>query len=547
MSRTFSTDKSLWLLSGITGVAMWLGWPDLPFVFLLFFGFAPILLIEDAIASQYEKAAALILFEHVYVAFVLWNTLTTWWMVIASPVGAIVAILANAFLMCLPVLFFHKTRQKLGNIAGYTSFIAYWLTFEYLHHQWELTWPWLTLGNGLAKFPALIQWYSYTGAFGGSLWILLANLMLFFVIKKFLANKKAQHQTATKIDVSGVSRLLLTILLPALLSFVIYLNHEDRGVKQEIVVIQPNVDPYNEKFDGMTPRAQLKRLIDMSLKKITPATDYLVWPETALSFTMWVDKLDSHSVVQGLKNMIKKHPNATLITGIYAYKNYPNGKGASPTARKYRGGKCCYDAYNSAIQIDTTGAVPIYHKSRLVPGVERMPYPQVFGFLNSLSIDLGGITGSLGTQKERQVFGSKDGFGVAPVICYESVFGEYVTGYVKNGANAIFIITNDGWWGNTPGHRQHLRYASMRAIETRRSIARSANTGISCFINQRGDILQATKYDEQIAIRGTIKMNDEQTFYARYGDLLGKGAGIVTFFLVLTMGVGMVIKRKKSC
>jgi apolipoprotein N-acyltransferase len=540
MANKLSTDKTLWLLSGITGVVMWLGWPDLPFVPLLFAGFVPILLIEDSISKQHEKVSTLILFEHVYVAFLLWNALTTWWLTLASPAGAIVAILANAFLMSLPVLFFHKTRRKLGNVAGYISFIAYWLTFEYLHFQWELAWPWLTLGNGLAKFPVLIQWYEYTGVFGGSLWILLVNLFVFFAIQKFLFSKTGKRI----ISVSGISGVLLTIFLPALLSYVIYLNHEDRGVEQEVVIIQPNVDPYEEKFTGLTPRAQLERLIDMSLEKITPTTDYLVWPETALQFSMWVDSLNQHPVIRNLKKIIAKHPNTTLVTGIYAYKNYPNGDGATPTARTYRDGKCCYDAFNSAIQIDTTGFVPIYHKSKLVPGVERMPYPQIFGFLNNLAIDLGGITGSLATQEKREVFVSQQGFGIAPVICFESVFGEYVTDYINNGANAIFIITNDGWWGNTPGHRQHLRYASMRAIENRRSIARAANTGISCFINQRGDISQATKYDEQIAIRGLIKMNDTQTFYTRYGDVLGKSAGIATLFFVLVLVVRVVVMRK---
>lgn len=521
---------------------MSLGWPDLPFVFLLFIGFIPILLIEDLISKQHKKASTFILFEHVYFALVLWNALTTWWMALASPVGAVVAILANAFLMSLPILLFHKTKQKLGANAGFISFIVYWVTFEFLHHQWELTWPWLTLGNGLAKYPVLIQWYEFTGVFGGSLWILLVNILIYIEMRKFIVIDKSQRKRA---DIFGISGVLLTILFPTIISYIVYHNFEDKGKEQEIVIIQPNVDPYGEKFNGLTPRAQLKRLIDMSLEKITPTTDYLVWPETALSFTMWVDKLDSHSVIQGLKNIIEKHPNTTLITGIYAYKNYPNGNGVSPTARKYSDGKCCYDAYNSAIQIDTSGVVPIYHKSRLVPGVERIPYPQIFGFLNNLAIDLGGISGSLATQEKRDVFVSKDGFGVAPVICYESVFGEYVTEYIKNGANAIFIITNDGWWGKTPGHRQHLHYASMRAIETRRSIARSANTGISCFINQRGDILQATKYDEQITIRGSIKMNDAQTFYTRYGDLLGKGAGIGTLFFVLALMVATVMRRKE--
>ncbi|MFQ5632965.1 MAG: apolipoprotein N-acyltransferase, partial [bacterium] len=223
MTPKLSTNKHLWLLSGITGLAMWLGWPDLPFVFLLFLGFTPILLIEDTIEKQYKNYSTLILFEHVYVAFVLWNALTTWWMVIASPAGAIFAILANAFLMSLPILFFHKTRQKLGNVAGYISFIAYWLAFEYLHLQWELTWPWLTLGNGLAKFPALIQWYEYTGVFGGSLWILVVNVAVFAEIRKFIVDRTNQ-QEQRKFEMIGISRVLITIILPALLSYAIYRN-----------------------------------------------------------------------------------------------------------------------------------------------------------------------------------------------------------------------------------------------------------------------------------------------------------------------------------
>src|SRR5574343_444659 len=71
---------------------------------------------------------------------------------------------------------------------------------------------------------------------------------------------------------------------------------------------------------------------------------------------------------------------------------------------------------------------------------------------------------------------------LAPAVCYESVYGDFMAKYIRSGAEVICIITNDGWWGNTPGHRQHLAYAKLRAIETRKQIIRSANTGISCFV-----------------------------------------------------------------
>jgi apolipoprotein N-acyltransferase len=153
-----------------------------------------------------------------------------------------------------------------------------------------------------------------------------------------------------------------------------------------------------------------------------------------------------------------------------------------------------------------------------------MPYPQYAKLLNYFTINLGGIEGSLGTQKERTVFFNKDSIGVAPVICYESIFGEYVGDYIRKGANVICIMTNDGWWGDTGGYKQHCMYASLRAIESRRSIARSANTGISCFIDQRGDITQAQPWRVDAVIHDTLQANTTMTFYTLHGDYLARFA-----------------------
>jgi len=122
-----------------------------------------------------------------------------------------------------------------------------------------------------------------------------------------------------------------------------------------------------------------------------------------------------------------------------------------------------------------------------------MPYAKYLKFIQKLTLRLGGTFRSHAIQEKRSVLcAANDSICIAPVICYESIFGEFVTDYIKLGAQYIFIITNDGWWGNTPGYRQHNSFAALRAIENRRSIARSANTGISSFVNQRGEISQAT-------------------------------------------------------
>ncbi|HRN41789.1 MAG TPA: apolipoprotein N-acyltransferase, partial [Vicingus sp.] len=184
----------------------------------------------------------------------------------------------------------------------------------------------------------------------------------------------------------------------------------------------------------------------------------------------------------------------------------------------------------------------IYHKSKLVLGVEKMPFSSLLSPIEKFAINLGGTTGSYGVEKEAKIFDNEK-TKIAPVICYESIYGEYVTDYVKKGANVIFIITNDGWWEDTPGYKQHLAYGRLRAIETRRSIARSANTGISCFINQRGDVLQATNWWEQDVIAGKINLNNQTTFYTIHGDYIGRVAAFIGA-LMLLWNITFVIKKQ---
>ena len=171
--------------------------------------------------------------------------------------------------------------------------------------------------------------------------------------------------------------------------------------------------------------------------------------------------------------------------------------------------------------------------------------PFIFNiFLDNNIIDLGGLTSNHGTQKERAVFSnSKNKAKLAPVICYESIYGDYVTGYIRNKANVIFIITNDAWWGNTAGHKQHLSYAKLRAIENRRSIVRCANTGISAIINQKGEIEQQTKYWVEDVLNGTVNLNSKMTYFTENGDIIGRISKFISLLLLLSFTVSLIKKK----
>jgi apolipoprotein N-acyltransferase len=302
---------------------------------------------------------------------------------------------------------------------------------------------------------------------------------------------------------------------------------------EEVVIVQPNVDPYNEKFIG-EPIEQLKKMLLLTEEQLDSTTSYAIFPETALPSGIWEEDMDKDDCIILLQQFLKKYPHLKIIIGASTAKSYAPGELLSSTARKFGKTDGYYDDYNTALQLDNTGKVQIYHKSKLVPGAELLPFRFILKHIDNLAIDLGGTTGSLGMQEERSVLVSPDQhIKAAPVICYESIYGEYVGGYIKNGANFIAIITNDGWWGDTPGYKQHLKYGALRAIETRRWIARSANTGISCFIDPNGAISQATHWWVPTAIKGKIGMSSTLTFYTRFGDYIARVAMYISLLLLI--------------
>jgi len=414
--------------------------------------------------------------------------------------------------MACVIFLFVWLKSKFNDRRAWWALLSFWLSFEYLHLNWDLSWPWLTLGNVFAHYPKYIQWYEFTGVLGGSLWIVLANILLFHSFK----NKKKYTLPS------------LVIIIPILISFCV--QFEDDGKDVEVVVVQPNIDPYQEKFDGLTSLEQLDIFIELAETKLDSNTNYLIGPETAIIDGLWENKIDNAAEISRLKGLIDKYPDLNIILGAVTYKAYAEFDEVPLTARKFTGLDAYYDVYNSAIQVNKS-AISIYHKSKLVQGVEFTPFPSILEKLEFLTIDLGGITGSLGTQDFREVFPSNSA-QIAPIICYESVFGEYTTNYARNGADIFAIITNDGWWKDTPGYKQHLNYASLRAIECRRAIARSANTGISAFIDSRGNINRKTNWDEEVVIKDIIKTNTVQTFYISFGDYIGRlSAFIAVMFL----------------
>lgn len=443
------------------------------------------------------------------------------------------AIICNALLMCVVFMIWHNLKRRLNKSWAVWLLIPLWLGFEYGHTLWDLTWTWLTLGNVFANTHNWVQWYEFTGTSGGSLWILAVNILLFKLLK------------TTDYTLKQFAKPVGVIIIPVLLSYTIFFSFSlsDKKESYKTLVIQPNVDPYNDKF-YTEPEVQLQKLMQQIKGTLDSTVDFLVLPETFLTENIFEGKESESLSLRFLKDTILgKYPHLTIISGANTLHVFKPTERHSSTARKFSDANDYFESYNTGMQL-TNESIAFYHKSKLVPGVEKMPFPALFKPFEGLAIDLGGTMGSLGTQNDRTVFFSHNkAVGIAPVICYESVYPDFVAQYVRNGANLIFIITNDGWWQNTPGHKQHLAYAKLRAIETRKEIARCANTGISCFITPLGEIEQATPYWKEALISKNMTPNTITTFFVRFGDLISYSASLTALLLFVW---SQILRFKKS-
>lgn len=528
-------------LAILSGVLIAFSFPPFNFTLSVFIGIIPLLYIEHKIAQNSNTGrTGRKIFALSYLTFFTWNLICCWWIYYAAFVGAVFEIVANSLLYALMFLLFHLCKKKLNKTLWPFCFITFWLALEYLHFQdWELSWPWLVLGNSFANMPYLVQWYEYTGTLGGSLWVLAINWMLLQAVIIWRENKKFNQ---------NVFRILIRtdfyILAPMVVSVALYLSYSEKINPVNVVVVQPNIDPYGEKFCCLSVEQQVHKMLDLAKSKINDSTQYVVLPETAIPNGEWEEQLSESPNVDSFSTLFNINPKIKIITGLSSYAEvFPKDENDLPVSYR-KDGQGWYESYNAAVQIDTTFNFQIYHKSLLVIGVEKMPFANLLKPLNNLILDYGGTTGSLGVQSQRSVFTSPDSsMAIAPIICYESIYSDYVAEYVQNGAQLLFIMTNDGWWDDSPGYKQHFSFARLRAIENRRSIARSANTGVSGFINQRGDIISASEFWQPDALAETINANDELTVFTRFPKVIGT---IALFGAVALLITALILKFRKK-
>ena len=522
--------KKTYILPVTAGIFLGLSFTGLGIGFLVAAAFALLLIYHR---KSVEAGKSIYTFcSGIYLSFFIFNLIACSWITLASIFGGLSEILINSAIMSVPCILFAWAYRLKGRGVAKLMLLALWLGMEYLHTNWELEWPWLHLGNAFAFWPELVQWYRFTGVAGGTAWLLLLALSADAVILRWISHASVR----IKATESALFTAILTI--PIIISLAMPESSETAEHSEDIVAVQPNFDPYGN--DGLSHRNRLSKLISQTQSAMDSNVTIVLWPEGAVEGALWENNLTERSDFMPVLQLSKQWPGAEFIVGASTFRRF-HIEEATATSRKLpTGGE--YDVYNSLIHLRDGQIIGVRHKSKLVLGVEKIPFPGLMQYAASFIDWLGGSIGSLGSDDSLISFVSGNGDRITSLVCYESVFGEYAA---SQPSSLLTIHTNDGWWGNSLGHRQHFAYAKLRAIETQQYVGRSAYNGISGIINADGKVIQQVPYRTAGTARAIVPMLSSITFYQQNGDFIGRWASFLSIILTIYIFVQSQISRRK--
>ncbi len=505
----------------IGGFLLGIPWIGRSLFFMVFLAWIPLFQLEEKLHDGGNPYA---LFNYAFAGFLLWNILGSWWITQAQWLGGALIMVANALVQA--IVFWSASRVRtLLKIPFLFPFLLIWLGYEYFHNIWDLAWPWFNLGNTLITATKFIQWVEFTGVRGGSLWIILTNFAIFKACCVY-------RQRGVRKALPFLVVIPVLLLGPVLWSYQIFKNVQPGEETVKVALVQPNLDPYTEKF---VPENQARHMADFfrtAEALCDDQTQYLFGPETLIVEQIDEENPTTSPYYRKLLALQKKYPKLNILVGVHSYRRLrdeiPSGSRFNETEGFH------YEAFNTALFLAPGEPPQFYHKTKLVPIFERMPFVQYLGFLGGFSLELGGYNGTYSNRQESTHFVSRGGdIDILPIVCFESVFGPYCAAHLTEQKGFICMITNDGWWNKTPGFRHHFNFSPIRAIECRRDLVRVANNGISALIDARGTITAQTAWWQKTTLKGEVHLRSGRTFFARHGEWLGRTALVMGLFLII--------------
>jgi len=531
-----SKDLLLGLLSGIL---LGLSYPPIPLPFLSFVSLIPFLFVL-------EKRDTLLSINRVtYYTLFFFNLITLYWVGSWTKeadtflmISGVALLFFNPLFYLIITTLYHFSKKSFGKKTALFLFPFYWVSFEFLYSLTDLRFPWLTLGNSLPYFKLFIQISDIVGVYGLSLIILFVNIFLYLSIKEFKSNKKLNYKYLTA--------TLILILLVLTYGFIRINNFQEPNKKIKVGLIQPNLNPWS-KWQAGNIDSQLDIYIKLSEQAINKGAKLIVWPESALPIYLLSGNYDYE--VTKIHQFVNSN-NIFLITGMPNVNYYFNKNDAPKDAKENRSG-ISYTSYNSILLFTPhSPKVEKYGKIKLVPFGEHVPFVEQLPFLGDFIKWEVGIS-SWNVGKDQIVFDLRDADNsivkTAGVICIESIYPEFVAGFVQKGADIITVVTNDSWYGYSSGPFQHKEISVLRAVENRKSVIRAANGGVSCIIDPLGNTIASTKLFTRDILVGDVIINEGQTFYTRFPlifPLISSFISIATIMIFLFKKISTKTKEQ---
>ncbi len=371
-----------------------------------------------------------------------------------------------------------------------------WVAFEYMRSLFFLAFPWELIGYSQYNNLLLIQISDIFGVYGVSFLIGLSNVAIFLAFL-YLAGKNWKRKAVTKKIAAGSISVFVLIIVLVLSYGKWRIDSIDRIVCSspsiKAAVVQGNIDQA-VKWNPEIQRLTIKKYIKLSLLSKADNPDIVVWPETATPFYFLYNI--------GLSNMVKKGINDTGTTFLFGSPSFISGKGV-------------VEYYNTAYLVGRDGKVyDKYDKVHLVPFGEYIPFNKWLPFVGKMVEGVGDFKPGI---KGKTI--KWDDYRLGLQICYEIIFPDLSRAMAKNNAALLVNITNDAWFGTTSAPYQHFSMAIFRAVENRRALVRSANTGISGFIDPVGRIIEKTDLFKEAVVTRSVPLIHTTSFYTCFGDL----------------------------
>lgn len=530
-------DRLLLILSGIF---LGISFPPFPFPFtiLMLIGLIPYFIVIERRKKLIEINSAAYL-----MAFVFGLITIYWvgsWQKESDPflmISGALLLFVNPVFFLIPSTLLYFSRKIFP--AGVTLFLfpIFWVSYEYVYMLTDLSFPWLTLGNGLPDFTSFIQAADIVGTLGLSFIVVLINVLFY---KGISFNTPKRKYSYFHFGI-GISIIILILIYGAyrLSTFKI----SDNTVR--VALIQPNLDPW-EKWNSGSTEQLTHNYLEMSRQAVKKGVELIVWPETALPVFimsgMYRNDLDS------IYNFTEEN-KIYLLTGMPDIRYDEKDDGLPADSKYSQNGNFYYRTYNAIYLFSPyTRQIQRYGKMKLVPFGERVPFVDTFPFLDDLIKWGVGITG-WNVGKDTLVFNVllktkndekyKGLLKLNGLVCYESIYPDFVAAFIQKGAQLITVVTNDSWYGNSSGPYQHEKMSVLRAVENRRSVLRAANGGISCYISPLGITLARSKMFTKDIIVADVPIETGETIYTKTHSVIPVLCSVFSLWLI-----GLILLKK---